>query len=436
MSKYKICLTILFFVSIVALMAFGACSKSKPTSELVDAQDITVWAWTINVPVLEVAAEEFQMKQPKVKITISDFGSNDVYTKLTTGFQAGGAGLPDVSLIEDNRLQGYLSAFRSQFVNLTEMGFDTLLQSFPKYKQQAVSMDGQSYAFPFDGGPVVVFFRRNVFEQAGIEANRIQTWQDFIEAGMAIKEATGAYMFSVSSDDDGPFRIIMNQLGVYYFDYDGNIDFLNPKVIAAMTLLKQANDAGIIYTGAKGWSLFVQALSNGTIVAIPSGGWLAGTIKGQIPDSAGDWGIFPLPVEESQRGMVAAANQGGSSLALLSASDSIPSAYEYLKMFSTTIPMQVEAFRGGLFPTYLPVYEDTLFQAADEFFGGQAIWQIMADTVRNIPKINYTNDYTVGREEILKAQTEVLFSEADPATVLEAAAQRLANRTGRKINQY
>lgn len=434
MSRVLITALLLSLVSLLMSCAPKNSVASEDSQAPADAKDLSVWAWNINVPVLNDAAKAYQKQNPDTKISVTDLGRLDVYTKLTTGFQAGGAGLPDISLIEDDRLQAYLGAFRSQFADLSAMGFDSDLNSkFPAYKKDAVSKDGKAYAFPFDSGPAMIFYRRDIFEAAGVDPASIKTWDDFLEAGKKVKASSGSSMFNISSDDDGPFRVMMNQAGVYYFDQAGDIDFMNPTVISILTKLKEFNDNGIIYTGARGWDGFVQAITNENIVAIPAGGWLAGTIKGQVPDTAGKWAVMELPVSE---GMVAAANQGGSNLALLSSSDSLTSGYNYLKFFTTENSMQKLAFENGLFPSLLTISSEPSFQAADSFFSNETIWTMMSKTLTNIRKVNYTNDYPIAQEEILKAYAEVIFNGADPATELAASAQRLASRTGRKVKQY
>ena len=48
--------------------------------------------------------------------------------------------------------------------------------------------DGKVYAVPWDVGPCGVFYRRSIFEKYGIDPEKIETWEDYINAGKVILE--------------------------------------------------------------------------------------------------------------------------------------------------------------------------------------------------------------------------------------------------------
>lgn len=397
------------------------------------AEAIDIWAWNINVPVLEKAAELYKQDHPDAEINIIDTGRNDVYTKVNIGLQANGKGLPDVFLVEDEYFSGFLANWPNAFVDLSAKGYDQYNDSFPAFKKATLQADGKFYAMPFDIGPVGVFYRRDVFEQAGIDPASIQTWDDYIEAGNKIKEATGSFMSTVGTDDDGLYRTLMQERAVGYFDKDGNINYNSPESIESLTLIDEMEKAGILYTSAKGWDGFVQAITTGKIAAIISGAWLAGTIESQAPNLTGKWGVIPLPKDSQGR---SAANIGGSNFAIVSTSEHIDLAYDFMEFFTTNIANQIEAFKGGLYPSYIPVYNEPSFNEGVAYFGGQAIWADLSKVVNDIPEATYTIDYSIAREEGNKIVAEAITGDKEPTKILSDAAKRLANQTGRKINKY
>ena len=99
---------------LVLMLVLGACSSDNSSSEGSagdgdsSGKKVTAWAWNINVPVLEEAAEKFKEENPDFELEVVELGREDVYSKLTTGLQAGGKGLPDIVLVEDDRIQGYM----------------------------------------------------------------------------------------------------------------------------------------------------------------------------------------------------------------------------------------------------------------------------------------------------------------------------------------
>ena len=44
---------------------------------------------------------------------------------------------------------------------------------------------------PWDSGPVVLYYRRDMFEKAGVDPASIETWDDFVEAGKKVVAANG-----------------------------------------------------------------------------------------------------------------------------------------------------------------------------------------------------------------------------------------------------
>jgi lactose/L-arabinose transport system substrate-binding protein len=420
--------------AIATTMMLAACSgkgASDPASK--DGKvTLTAWAWNVNVGALNEAAEEFQKENPNIELKVEDIGRLDVYDKLSTGLAAGGVGLPDIVLVEDDRIHGYVEAFPKGFVNLSEKGFDQHSEVFPQFKKDLTAVEGKFYAMPFDAGPTGMFYRTDLFEQAGVKAEGIQTWDDFFAAGQKIKEATGAFAMPLDMFKDDPtFRMMLNQQGVYYFDQDGNIDLTNPKAIQAMETLKKFGDADLI-KDVDGWNGIVSATVDGSVATIPFGAWYYGTIIDQAKDTSGKWGVFPLPAFEE--GGNRAANLGGSSWMIPASSKHTDDAYKFLEYFSTNEDAQLTAMeKYGLFPSLNTVYDSEVFTAGVEFFGGQNIWELFAGEMKDVPTVNFTDDYSLALDEAIKAQADV-FNGKTPEKALTEAAERLKDRSQRDMN--
>ncbi|MFS0862667.1 ABC transporter substrate-binding protein [Fredinandcohnia sp. 179-A 10B2 NHS] len=422
-----------FLMMLVVLTVFAAACSNGESSDG-DKVTLTAWAWNVNVGALEEAFEVYKEDHPNVELKVEDIGRLDVYDKLSTGLAAGGVGLPDIVLVEDDRIGGYVNAFPKGFLNLTEQGFDKKTDLFPSFKNDLASIDGTFYAMPFDAGPTGVFYRRDLFEQAGVNPEEIGTWDQYLEAGKKIKEATGAQMLPIDKfKDDATFRMMLNQQGAYYFDAEGNIDFTHPAAVKAMEMHKKLDDAGLI-KNVDGWNGTVSATIDASVATIPFGAWYYGTIIDQAADSNGNWGVFPLPAFEE--GGNRAANLGGSAWMIPSATKNKEEAYSFMEYFSTDVDAQLVSMeKYGLFPSLSSVYDNEAFTAGVEFFGGQEIWTLFGDEMKDIPSLNYTEDYSIGFDEAVKAQADV-FNGKDAKTALEEAAKRLKDRTEREINSH
>ncbi len=420
---------------IMALSLFVVgCSSSDEGSSEDGKVELVAWAWNVNVGALEDAMTMYQEENPNISIKVEDIGRSDVYDKLSTGLAAGGVGLPDIVLVEDDRIQSYLEAFPKGFANLSELGFDQHKQNFPNFKNELASLNDSYYAMPFDAGPGGMFYRRSIFNEAGVDVDSIETWDDFFEAGKEIKEKTGVYAMSLDKFKDDPtFRMMLNQLGIFYFDEAGNIDLTHPKAVQAMEMIKKFGEADLI-KDVDGWNGTVSATVDGSTAAIPFGAWYYGTIIDQAKDTAGDWGVFLLPAFEE--GGNRASNLGGSSFMVLEASKKKQAAYEFMEFFTTESDVQIMAMKDyGLFPSLSSAYEADIFTEEIEFFGNQPIWKLFADEMADVETPYFTKDFSIGLDEAIKAQASV-FNGEDPATALQESANRLADRTERELNQY
>lgn len=411
---------------VVGLITLVGCSENKsPENSKEEGNDLTIWATNINVPVLEKAAEYFQKENPDFNLIVEEMGNNDIRSKITTGLQAGGQGLPDAALLVDDGITGYTERYPDAFVNLSKMGFDEHATDFPKYKIDSVSMNGDTYAVPFDAGPVGVFYRKDLFEKAGVNPEEINNWNDYIEAGLKVKEATGANMLSYDSNESTVYTILMSQQGVGYFSEDGESNIDTNESLQTASLLSDfaKND---ILLGTPGWDAWVTSLSTSQTATAITGAWLIGTLGQQVPDQKGDWGVMPLPAFEE--GGSRSANQGGSSFAIFEGSKNQDLAYDFLQFFATNYETQELAMEGGLFPSYLPVYESDLFSEPVEYFGGEPVWSVFAEEMNKIPSVRYSKDDGVARDEAVKIQAEVVEG-SEPGKSIKDARGRVENMT-------
>lgn len=415
----------LVFILIFSLV-FSGCSggSSSGSNKEKTGGEVTIWATNINVPVLKKAAEEYKKDHPDFQLNVVEMANDDIRSKVITGLQAGGQGLPDAALLVDDGIQGYLDKFEESFVNLSDKGFDDHAKDFPKYKLDSVTKDGKIYAMPFDAGPVGVFYRKDIFEKAGVDGTKIENWDDFLAAGKKIKEKTGAAMLSYDTNDSTVYTILLSQQGLGYFDQNGNTTLGSAESIKVSTLLQDLAKNDLLL-GTPGWNAWVASLSEGKTATAIAGAWLIGTLQQQMPDLAGKWDVMMLPAFEN--GGSRYANQGGSSFAIFSQSKNIDETYKFLEYFTTNFEMQELAMEGGLFPSYLPVYESELFSKPVQYFNNQPVWKVFADAMDKIPSVQYSENDAVARDEVIKSQAEVV-NGTDVKDSLEKAKNRVENR--------
>lgn len=425
-DKYNRILGTFLIIGMVSFILVACSNGGESADDGSDNNKLTAWAWNVNVPVLEQAAEMFAEENPGFELEIVETGTPDVYQKITTGLQANGKGLPDIMLVEDDRLQGYLNSFPEAFVDLTEAGFlEEHGDKFPGFKTELLSREDGIYGFPFDAGPAGVFYRIDLFEEAGVDPESIQTWDDYIEAGKKLRDELGVALIGINiNNDDSTYRIMLNQQGKFYFDAEGEVDITSEESVKAMEVLQTLNEEGL-NENLVGWDAWIGGLANGTVASAPSGAWLTASLFGQAPDLEGNWGVMPLPAFEV--GGNRAGNLGGSNYMIPTASDKQDLAYKFMEFFSTSEEVQLIAMEAGLFPSLNTIYDDALFSEPVAYFNDQPIWEMFAGMMSDIPYANYTGNYALARDEATKAQSRITGG-ADPLETLEATKAQIENR--------
>ena len=393
--------------------------------------DVTVWGWNIAAKSLQSNADNFKKLYPNVNVKVQDIGRLDVYDKLTTGLAAGGAGLPDVVAIESDHMDVYTSKFPDGLTDLTDRA-SKYEKDFDPSKWAQSKIKGKIRSIPWDSGPVGVFYRVDMFQKANVDASTIETWDDFIEAGKKVQAANpGVKMIAMDyTKDDGLFRMLLNAQGSYYFTEDGKINVTSKEAVTAMGIIKKLKEADLL-VNASGWDGTVAANKNSKVAVQVFGVWWSGTISSEAPDLKGKWDVMLLPA--ITKGGTRASNLGGSTLAIPKGTKNLDAAWAFVEYSLATKEGQNNIIKNfGIWPSYIPAYDDPFYSSPQAYFNNKPIWQIFAKEIPQIKPVFYTADNDKGLTVLADAQGSVL-NGTDPAQALQKAADNLKNQTGREL---
>ena len=106
------------------------------------------------------------------------------------------------------------------------------------------------------------------------------TWEKYIEIGKAVKAKTGKDMLTLDPNDLGQLRIMMQSAGSWYVKEDGKTVNIadNQALKDCINIYKQLIDSGIVKQ-VSGWDAFVGAFQKGDVASVPTGCWIASSIK-------------------------------------------------------------------------------------------------------------------------------------------------------------
>ena len=134
--------------------------------------EITVWSWDIAAKALEANIPGFNKLFPNVKVKVLDIGNQATYDRGLAGCAAGGGDLPDVYSVENNEAEVFWARFPNCFTDLNTLqpAASTLRNQFPAFKWTELTVGNKVFAMPWDSGPVVMFYRRDIYSQAGVNS--------------------------------------------------------------------------------------------------------------------------------------------------------------------------------------------------------------------------------------------------------------------------
>ena len=356
---------------------------------------------------------------PDVEIEVVNMSQDDIVAKLNTSLSSGSyEGLPDIVLIEDYKIQGYLTAYEEEFADLSSIANES---DFASYKTAVSYVDGKLYGIPFDSGVAGTFYRVDLIEEAGYTKEDMEnlTWEKYIEIGKAVKENTGVDMCSLDPSDLSQVRMMLQSAGAWYTDKDGNVSIADNQALKdAIKIYVDLMESGAVKQHTN-WDQFVGAFNNGEVASVVTGCWIAPSIK-KADEQSGKWAVAQFPKLGSNNASVNASSLGGAGWYVLKNVKNTDMALDFLaKTFASNVDLMNNLAESiTLVSTLNKASEAPNYSKADEFFGGQEVFTDFAKWTSEIPLVNY-GLHTYAIEDIMTEAVQAVLGGEDIDSTLE-----------------
>lgn len=420
-------------VAAVVLTACGSNGGDKDTGSKNDkkADTVTIWAWdeTFNVKAANLAKDYYSNKD--VAVEVVTMSQDDIVQKLNTSLASGNKeGLPNVVLIEDYRIQGYLTSYPDAFTDLSDIVDEN---NFAPYKFAVNKVDDKIYGVPFDSGVAGVFYRRDYFKEAGYEEKDLQdiNWDTLLDTARDVKEKTGHPLLAMNPSDLGLTRIIMQSAGSWFTGDDGKTVTLSDNAALKKALDVQATllKEGLVEQ-VSDWDGGVNAVQSGNVAGAIMGNWYSSTIQG-AEDQSGEWGVAPIPVIADISESVHASSIGGGGWYVIKDVPGEEHAKEYLKeTFASNVDfMEKVTAETGAVSTLLSVKDTKVYTEGSKFYGDQKVYQDFLSWSSEVPNVNYgENTYAI--ESILTESLQKIINGESVDKALEKAQKQAEDQLG------
>ena len=326
---------------------------------------LKVAGWdTGTTPYYTAIKEGYEAANPDVKIEWVDLASQDYNVKASTMLAGGDTTdlycVKELSDMQNWAKEGLIVSLNE---NIKADGVD--LSKYAGMDACYVALtDGEQYALPFRADYWVMFYNKDLFDQAGMDyPTNDWTWDEYAQMARDIHEKTGAYgthyhtwlscvanwsvCDGVNTLADGEY----SDLKYFYELYQGLED---KEVCMSYDELKAS---GLHYSGA-----FAQ----GNVAMMPMGYWYASTLIGYIKDGTAsmNWGIVSVPHLEG----VAAGSSFGSptGIAISNASANKEEAWKFVSWMCSEDGAKAIA-QTGTRPAYVSEAVAEVMASADGF---------------------------------------------------------------------
>lgn len=257
---------------------------------------VTFFSWVGSQPTMKKFAKDFQKQHPNITIKFENVPAEQAGQVLTT--RIGGNNPPDVAYVNASDTADYAS--RGALVDLQNyidrsdvVDPDDYVDAFKTF----VTYDDRMWGLPMDGESTGLFYRTDMFKEAGIDAPPT-TWDEFQQTAEALTdEDKGTYGYELFASEAAYYWYPwLYQAGGDLLSEDGQeIAFDSPEAQeAANFYVNLAKYAPKDYLNSNSWDGRV-AFAEGQVGMYMAGAWLAGTLAQEFPDIDGKWATAPLP---------------------------------------------------------------------------------------------------------------------------------------------
>jgi arabinosaccharide transport system substrate-binding protein len=249
------------------------------------------------------------------------------------------------------------------------------------------------FGIPHDVHPVLLVYRADLVEAAGIDVSRIETWDDYFRImAPLMKSLDGSgridrYLINGWPTDPYPAEMLLLQSGGTLFDDQERPAFntaFNARFLAKLVTWYTGPHRvarSLDYFSASGH----QMLLDGLTVGLLAPDWYAGKLKAEIPGLAGKLKVMPLPAWE--RGGRRTSVWGGTMLAIPKSSRRQKADWEFAQFLYLSPQVAEALYRDASIVSPVKAnWSNPIYDQPDPYFCGQPLGRLYLNQAPNVPR--------------------------------------------------
>lgn len=326
-----------------------------------------------------------------------------------------------------------MGTFRNTFVQERSwQGYEDNLtfaaKALSQYKGQTVAVANQINSKLF-------YYRKDIFDECGVDPTQWKTVDDVIEASRTIQEKyPDTYIHNCSKEEGFTGYDAYMMMCVYNAKLsDENGEYIcdtDPGMRQALETLKKIYDADICFGSADFTPDWEAALADGSLIGEFTGSWFKLFIPGYAPDDAGKWAACPWP-DEIRKGSEA----GGSVLVVPTFSEQKEGAKEFIKMYRLQTEGVLAAFEEADRTPITQAEFDTIAEQENDYLTND-YWKVESESYdeNTFSIFNYSPN-AVAEMTILNGWLAKYFSgQTDLDETLQGMNEDMKNQIGNALD--
>lgn len=416
MFKRKLATGIMSVASVLMLMACGNSEDvEEPTSDgateeavvgddIADATQLDFWTFAgTHADFFASAAEDWNEEYPDrpIQLNAQTFPFDQMHNNLLLAIQSG-EGAPDLADIELARFSNFLVG-DIQLESLNSL-IDSELDAFIEERLDIYAKDGEYYGAPTHLGATVTFYNKEYMDEAGVDIDSISTWDDYVEAGKKVVDATGVPMTTIPMNWYSMWPLIA-QRGSDFFDENGELTINNETNIDTLEflhdMLYEHEIAEITPGGEFHVEEFYGFMNDGGQASITIPLFYMKDFIEYMPDLEGKMAIRPMPVfEETDARSVP---MGGTGTVVTNQSEDVELAKDFLYYAKLSEEANLNLWTDlGFDPPRADVWDDPVMDEDNVYYEyfDDTIFDTLISIRDDIQGINI-NEYTPDALDVL-----------------------------------
>jgi arabinogalactan oligomer/maltooligosaccharide transport system substrate-binding protein len=350
-------LNVLAVAVLAGTLILGACSKDQP-AKVDNNKQVTITFWhTYNQqeqPTIQELVNEFEKKNPKIKIDIKAVPFADAQNKFTTAVEGGNA--PDVMRAD----VGWTPSFAA-------LGLVAAIDDLIKAEDKADYMpgpmaynqfQGKTYGVPQTTDVLGLLYNKRMLKEAGVEPPK--TMDELLAAAQKLtNKDKGQYGIYLRGSEAYYLQPFILSFGGNLIDADRSIKINSSESVAGLQFVLDLKNKYAVTPReidfAGDYQNAIEGFKAGKYAMIINGPWAtADILSGAEFKDANNFGVFPIPSGPDGK---SGSPLGGHNYVISANSKNREIAYQFIEFINSKDAQAKLNAKNNLMPTHKSAYE-------------------------------------------------------------------------------